>query len=69
MLPPISEELVTVKEDEPALLLMVPSKFNELIVWEVCKSQVAPLEIIMSVAVLSAPINLKVPFTTFVSPV
>jgi len=68
MLPPISDVVVTVSEDAPAPLLIAPSKTSELIVWVALRSQVAPVEMIISVAVFNPPVRIMVPADMVVSP-
>ena len=57
-----------VNAEVPAVLLIVPSKSNVAKVWVDCRSKVAPLAIIRSVAAATAPVSLIVPFEMVVSP-
>ena len=68
MFPPISDAPETVKLDEPALLLIVPSKSKLATVWVACKSNVAPELIIKSVEFDNDPVNFVVPPDIVVSP-
>ena len=69
ILPPMSDAPVMVNSDEPAELEMVPSRSNVAKVCVACKSNVAPLAIVKSVAVFTDPVNLMVPADIVVSPV
>ena len=65
----MSDAPVMVNSDEPAELEIVPSRSNVAKVCVDCKSNVAPLAILKSVAVFTAPVNLMVPADIVVSPV
>ena len=64
----MSEVPDIVNAELPAVLLIVPSKSKLAKVCETCKSSVAPLAIIRSVRVFTAPVNLMVPAEIVVSP-
>ena len=68
ILPPISDAPVIVNSDEPAELEIVPSRSNVAKVCVDCKSSVAPLAILKSVAVLTDPVSLIVPAEIVVFP-
>ena len=68
ILPPISEVPVIVNADEPAELEIVPSRSNVAKVCVACKSNVAPLSIVKSVAAFTAPVSLIVPADIVVTP-
>src|SRR6056300_2004417 len=65
----MSDAPVIVNSDEPAVLEIVPSRSNVAKVCIDCRSNVAPLAILKSVAAFTAPVNLIVPAEIVVSPV
>ena len=64
----MSDAPVIVNADEPAELEIVPSRSNVAKVCVDCKSNVAPLAILKSVAVLTDPVNVMVPAEIVVFP-
>ena len=68
ILPPISEVPDIVNAELPVELEIVPSRSNVAKVCVACKSSVAPLAMIRSVAVFTAPVSLMVPLEIVVSP-
>src|SRR6056300_1903546 len=68
ILPPRSEVPVIVNAEVLAVLVMVPSRSNVAKVCVDCKSNVAPLAIVKSVAVFTDPVNLMVPAEIVVFP-
>ena len=68
ILPPRSEVPDIVNVEVPADLEIVPSKSKLAKVCIACKSSVAPLAMIRSVAALTAPVSLMVPLEIVVSP-
>src|SRR6056300_1875902 len=64
----MSDAPVIVNSDEPVVLEIVPSRSNVAKVCVDCRSNVAPLAMIRSVAVFKDPVSLMVPAEIVVSP-